>query len=180
MTDHLNGGKKQTAKRKFIMSAVMNKNTDNIADMEPDELLASQVENFIDVHLKWVKKGWKPDRDDIAYMAELTIHWGSISNHYMIFLPTITTNGTKEQIEYWYAKGLKFEIVGSYAQTELGHGSNVRGLSTTAVYDKNTQEFVVNTPSLRSIKWWPGALGKTATHATLYAQLIIDGKQYGV
>jgi acyl-CoA oxidase len=34
---------------------------------------------------------------------------------------------------------MKFEITGSYAQTELGHGSNVRGLMTTAVYDKNTQ-----------------------------------------
>jgi len=64
---------------------------------------------------------------------------------------------------------LKFEIVGSYAQTELGHGSNVRGLSTIAEYDKKTQEFVVNTPTLRSIKWWPGALGKVNTHAALYA-----------
>ena len=70
--------------------------------------------------------------------------------------------------------------MGCYAQTELGHGSNVRGLSTTAEYDKKTQEFVVNTPTLRSIKWWPGALGKVCTHGTFYAQLIIDGKQHGI
>ena len=38
----------------------------------------------------------------------------------------------------------------------------------------------MNTPTLRSIKWWPGALGKVCTHATLYAQLLIDGKQYGL
>jgi acyl-CoA oxidase len=62
----------------------------------------------------------------------------------------------------------------------LGHGSNVRGLQTTATYDKNTQEFVVHTPTLQSIKWWPGTLGKIATHAVVYAQLIIDGKEYGV
>lgn len=41
-----------------------------------------------------------------------------------------------------------------------GHGSNVRGLQTIAEYDKSTQEFILNTPTLQSIKWWPGTLGK--------------------
>ncbi|KAI9139906.1 acyl-CoA dehydrogenase/oxidase, partial [Paraphysoderma sedebokerense] len=71
-------------------------------------------------------------------------------------------------------------IVGCYAQTELGHGSNVRGLQTIATFNKRNQTFVLHTPTLRSIKWWPGALGKVATHGVVYAQLIIDGKQYGV
>jgi len=30
------------------------------------------------------------------------------------------------------------------------------------------------------MKWWPGCLGKVATHIVLYAQLLIDGKEYGV
>ena len=64
-------------------------------------------------------------------------------------------------------------------QTELGHGSNVRGLQTTATYDKTTQEFILHSPTLRAIKWWPGGLGKTATHCAIYAQLIIDGREYG-
>ena len=38
----------------------------------------------------------------------------------------------------------------------------------------------MNTPTLSAIKWWPGALGKVGTHAVLYAQLIIDGKEHGV
>jgi len=60
-------------------------------------LLATQVQHFIDVHLKWAKKGWKPDRDDIGFMAECGIQgYGAVSNHYLIFLPTITTNGTRE------------------------------------------------------------------------------------
>jgi acyl-CoA oxidase len=31
------------------------------------------------------------------------------------------------------------KIIGCYAQTELGHGSNVRGLRTTAEFDKKSQ-----------------------------------------
>lgn len=48
---------------------------------------------------------------------------------------------------------------GCYAQTELGHGSNVRGIETTAIYDKQTQEFILNSPTLTSTKWWPGGFG---------------------
>jgi acyl-CoA oxidase len=71
-------------------------------------------------------------------------------------------------------------MVGVYCQTELGHGSNVRGLQTVATYDKNTQEFILNTPTLASIKWWISGLGKVATHALVYAQLILDGKEHGL
>ena len=37
---------------------------------------------------------------------------------------------------------------------------------------------MLNTPTLRSMKWWPGALGRIGTHAAVYAQLIIDGQEY--
>jgi hypothetical protein len=47
-----------------------------------------------------------------------------------------------------------FQIIGCYAQTEMGHGSNVRGLETTATYDKATQEFVLHSPTLTSTKWY--------------------------
>lgn len=32
-------------------------------------------------------------------------------------------------------KAERYEYVGCYAQTELGHGSNVRGLETTAAWN---------------------------------------------
>lgn len=38
----------------------------------------------------------------------------------------------------------------------------------------------MNTPTLKSIKWWPGTLGKLSTHALVYAQLILDDKEHGV
>jgi hypothetical protein len=40
-------------------------------------------------------------------------------------------------------------------KTELGHGTFIRGLETTAHYDPTTQEFILNSPTLTSYKWWP-------------------------
>ena len=61
------------------------------------------------------------------------------------------------------------QITGAYAQTELGHGSNVRGLQTTATYDARTEEWILDTPTLAAMKWWPSNL-VMATHCVLYAQ----------
>ncbi|PPD87743.1 hypothetical protein GOBAR_DD15315 [Gossypium barbadense] len=72
------------------------------------------------------------------------------------------------------------EIIGCYAQTELGHGPNVQGLETTATFDSQTDEFVSHSPILTSSKWWPDGLGKVSTHAVVYSRLRIDGQDYGV
>lgn len=69
---------------------------------------------------------------------------------------------------------------GCYAQTELGHGSNVAGLETTATYDKNADEFIIHSPTLTSTKYWPGDLGHHTTHAIVFARLLVDSNDYGV
>ena len=71
------------------------------------------------------------------------------------------------------------KILGCYAQTELGHGSNVQGLETTATLDKSSDEFVIHTPNIKATKFWPGGLGLQATHAIVYAKLMLGGKSYG-
>ena len=35
---------------------------------------------------------------------------------------------------------------------------------------------MIHTPRLSSTKWWPGGLGKTATHCVLHARLILPGQ----
>ncbi|XP_060528375.1 probable peroxisomal acyl-coenzyme A oxidase 1 [Cylas formicarius] len=100
-------------------------------------------------------------------------------NHGM-FIPTIVGQGTPDQQAKWLARASNFQIIGTYAQTELGHGTNVRGLETTATYDPSTEEFVLNTPTLSAYKWWPAGLGHTVNHAILVAQLEANGKRYGV
>jgi acyl-CoA oxidase len=56
----------------------------------------------------------------------------------------------------------------------------VGGIETTATFDKGSDEFVIHSPTISSAKFWPGALGFTASHAIVMARLIVDGKDLGV
>ncbi|CEG44941.1 acyl-dehydrogenase oxidase [Plasmopara halstedii] len=103
-----------------------------------------------------------------------------IDVHVSMFIPTLENQGTDEQRAKWLPLAKSFKIFGAYAQTELGHGSNVQGLETVATYDKATHEFIINSPTLTSQKWWPGGLGKTATHAIVHARLYLDGTDVGI
>ena len=73
-----------------------------------------------------------------------------------MFIPALMSQGSPEQQAKWLPMAQKLEIIGTYAQTELGHGTFVRGLETTATYDPETEHFIIHSPTLTSTKWWPG------------------------
>ncbi|KAK2861428.1 hypothetical protein FQN49_004207 [Arthroderma sp. PD_2] len=100
--------------------------------------------------------------------------------HYMMFLPTIELQGTQDQIDYWTPLAKEGKICGCYCQTELAHGTFVRGVETTATFDIERDEFVVNSPTLTSAKFWPGAMASSCTHGILMARLIVKGKDHGL
>ena len=96
-----------------------------------------------------------------------------------MFIPTIELQGSPEQAAYWLPLAKAGKINGCYCQTELAHGTFVRGVETTATLDTDTDEFVVNSPTLTSAKFWPGAMASSCTHGILMARLIIKCTDYG-
>ncbi|KAL9692404.1 hypothetical protein quinque_000121 [Culex quinquefasciatus] len=73
------------------------------------------------------------------------------------------------------------EIITCLAITEVSHGSNTKRCRTTATYDPNTQEFIINTPDFEAAKCWVGNLGKTGSMALLFAILhTSDGQNHGL
>ena len=100
--------------------------------------------------------------------------------HMSMFTKSILTLGSEEQVRYYEPLVNNWQIIGCYAQTELGHGSNVAGLETTAELDMETDEFVIHTPSIKTSKFWPGNLGIQATHAIVFARCIADETDFGV
>ena len=57
-----------------------------------------------------------------------------IGIHFFMFLTFLKGNGTKEQHAKWLELAQEGKFMGCYAQTELGHGSNLRGIETTATF----------------------------------------------
>ncbi|XP_042211127.1 peroxisomal acyl-coenzyme A oxidase 1-like isoform X2 [Homarus americanus] len=110
----------------------------------------------------------------------LTKDGNPLALHYVMFLPAIMGHGTVDQQAEWMGRAWAGQIFGTYAQTELGHGTFLRGLETTATYDPDTQEFVLHSPTITATKWWPGGLGKTVNYAVVMAQLYTKGTCHGI
>lgn len=90
-----------------------------------------------------------------------------------MFITTIREQGNEEQRAYWLPLIEHWKVLGAYAQTEMGHGSNVRGIECRAIYDVARRQFVLHSPTLTASKWWNGSMGRTATHAIVVAQVML-------
>ena len=87
--------------------------------------------------------------------------------------------GTKRHHDKYLKDTGSLALPGCFAMTETGHGSNVRGLETTAVYDPETKELIVHSPSVAAGKEYIG----NAMHskvAAVFCQLIVNGESHGV
>jgi len=53
-------------------------------------------------------------------------------------------------------------------------------METTAVFDKDSGEWIVNSPSILSQKYWITNGAVHAKHCVVFARLIVEGKDHGI
>uniref|UniRef100_A0A674DE26 Acyl-coenzyme A oxidase n=1 Tax=Salmo trutta TaxID=8032 RepID=A0A674DE26_SALTR len=184
LTHILDGGIEKTKRRREIESLVISDpdfQSEDLNFLSRSERYDAAVKKSAQMILKLREYGISDPEEIYCYKSVFRgNHHEALGLHFNMFLPTLYTQCNKEQFEKWVPLAESFKALGTYAQTELGHGTHLRGLETTATYDPATQVFVLNSPTITSIKWWPGGLGKTSNHAIVLAQLHTQGKCHGL
>ena len=110
---------------------------------------------------------------DLSLMVKAGVQWG-------LFGGAIENLGTERHHDAYVRPLIDLELLGCFAMTETGHGSDVQSLETTATYDPETQEFVIDSPTPTSRKDYIGGAAETARVAAVFAQLITQGEGHGV
>ena len=110
---------------------------------------------------------------DPSLQIKAGVQWG-------LFGAAILHLGTEPHHEAWLPDAMSLDLPGAFAMTEIGHGSDVASIATTATYDPATEEFDIHTPFRGA---WKDYLGNAALHgraAVVFAQLITRGVNHGV
>jgi acyl-CoA oxidase len=88
--------------------------------------------------------------------------------------------GTRHHHERYLSAIASFELPGAFAMSETGHGSNVQRVRTTATYEPDSEEFVVETPTEEDRKDYIGNAARDGRIAAVFCQLIVGGEGRGV
>ncbi len=101
------------------------------------------------------------------------VQWG-------LFGAAVLHLGTKKHHDELLPDIMSLKVPGAFAMTEIGHGSDVASIGTTATYDSQTDEFVVHTPFTAARKEYLGNAANDGIAAVVFAQLITQGVNHGV
>src|SRR5689334_915748 len=110
---------------------------------------------------------------DLSLLVKCGVQFG-------LFGGAILHLGTERHKERYLRDVASMELVGCFAMTETGHGSNVQALDTTATYDAEREEFVIHTPHDEARKDYIGNAARDGRMAVVFAQLIAGGEGRGV
>ena len=110
---------------------------------------------------------------DLSVLVKAGVQFG-------LFGGAILHLGTRRHHDRYLRDVISGHLLGCFAMSETGHGSNVQELETTATYDPDTDEFVIETPTESARKDY---IGNAATHgraAVVFAQLVVREQSHGV
>lgn len=104
---------------------------------------------------------------DLGMMVKSGVQWG-------LFGGAVEALGSERHM-HLVPRIIDLDLLGCFAMTERGHGSDVQNLETTATYDAETDEFVVHSPGLSAEKTYIGNAARHGRMAAVFAQLHTPG-----
>lgn len=110
---------------------------------------------------------------DLSVLVKAGVQFG-------LFGGAILQLGTKRHHDAYLADVVSGRLLGCFAMTEHGHGSNVAELGTTATYDPATDELVVTTSAPDAYKDYIGNAAKHGELAVVFANLVVAEERHGV
>ncbi|MFJ2765505.1 acyl-CoA dehydrogenase family protein [Streptomyces prasinus] len=110
---------------------------------------------------------------DLSVLVKVGVQFG-------LFGGAILHLGTERHHKAHLPDLITGRLMGCFAMTETGHGSDVQSLGTRARYDAAAQEFVITTHGDRARKDYIGNAARHAELAVVFAQLEVGGKAEGV
>ena len=110
---------------------------------------------------------------DLSLLVKAGVQWG-------LFGGAILHLGTERHHRAYLDDLQALRVLGCFAMTESGHGSDVASLRTTATYDPTTDEFVIRTPDDDARKEYIGNAARDGSLAVVFAQLRTGDENHGV
>ncbi|MER6475045.1 acyl-CoA dehydrogenase family protein [Streptomyces filamentosus] len=110
---------------------------------------------------------------DLSVLVKVGVQFG-------LFGGAILQLGTARHHDAYLADLVAGRLLGCFAMTESGHGSNVQALGTVARYDAAAGEFVITTEGEAARKDYIGNAARHAELAVVFAQLEVGGEGRGV
>ncbi len=110
---------------------------------------------------------------DLSVLVKVGVQFG-------LFGGAILQLGTKRHHDAYLEDLVAGRLMGCFAMTETGHGSNVQALGTVATYDPATREFVISTRGDAARKDYIGNAAEHGELAVVFAQLEVGGTSEGV
>jgi len=110
---------------------------------------------------------------DLSTLVKAGVQFG-------LFGGAILHLGTERHHDRYLGDVVSGRLLGCFAMTEHGHGSNVAQLGTTATYDPQTDELVIDTAAPDAYKDYIGNAAQHGELAVVFAQLVVGGESHGV
>ena len=157
----------------------------NMSLDEERQLAYDRLKRLCDEKVVSVKDFWDNPKNVFATHEMAGQCDGSLSTkltvQFNLYGGTVLKLGTSKHHDKLCDAIDDFSSVGCFGLTELGYGNNAVEMETTATYDAEADEFVINTPSTLAQKYWITNGAVHAHYCVVFARLIMpDGTDEGL